>query len=101
VTTSALSLSGAVLQEHQVKPQEASIREAAQQFESFLLKQMLRELRASALAEPQSNSTSSYREMADDLMAEHLAKSGAFGFGRAMADQMLNQIKHATLKVQP
>jgi len=101
VITADLALTGAVPQEHHVKPQEASIREAAQQFESFLLKQMLRELRASAWAEPQSSSTMSYREMADEHLAEHLAKSGAFGFGRAMADQMLNQIKHASLKVQP
>jgi len=80
---------------------ETNIRDAARQFESFLLKQMLRELRASALAEPQSGSATAYREMADDLMADHLAKSGAFGFGKAMADQMLSQIRQASLKVQP
>jgi Rod binding domain-containing protein len=76
---------------------ETSIRDAAQQFESFLIKQMLRELRSSSLAEPQSNSSMSYREMADEIMADHMAKSGAFGFGRAMADQMLNQVRQAKL----
>jgi len=79
---------------------EPKIRDAAQQFESFLLKQMLRELRASALAEPQSGSSQAYREMSDDIMAEHLAKSGAFGFGKAMADQMLGQIRLASLNAK-
>jgi len=80
---------------------EPKIRDAAQQFESFLIKQMLRELRASVLSEPQSGSSQAYREMSDDLMAEHLAKSGAFGFGKAMADQMLGQIRQASLNTQP
>jgi len=79
---------------------ELKVRDAAQQFESFLLKQMLRELRASSLSEPQSGSSQAYREMADDLMAEHLSKSGAFGFGKAMADQMLGQIRQASLNTQ-
>ena len=80
---------------------EKAIRDSAQQFEAFLIKQMLRELRASSLAEPQSNSSMSYREMADEIMADHMAKSGAFGFGRAMADQMLTQIRHAALNASP
>ena len=80
---------------------EPKIRDAAQQFESFLLKQMLRELRASSLSEPQDGSSQAYREMADDLMADHLAKSGAFGFGKAMADQMLAQIRQSGLKAHP
>jgi Rod binding domain-containing protein len=83
------------------KSNEKAVRDAAQQFESFLLKQMLRELRASSLTEPQSHSSMAYREMADEIMADHMAKSGAFGFGRAMADQMLNQIRHASLNAQP
>jgi Rod binding domain-containing protein len=62
---------------------------------------MLRELRASSLSEPQDGSSQAYREMADDLMADHLAKSGAFGFGKAMADQMLAQIRQSGLKAHP
>jgi Rod binding domain-containing protein len=84
-----------------VSQNEAGVRDAAQQFESFLLKQMLRELRASSLSEPQDGSSQAYREMADDLMADHLAKSGAFGFGKAMADQMLAQIRQSGLKAHP
>lgn len=78
---------------------EASIRDAAKQFEAILLKQMFRELRSSSLSEPMSGASSAYREMADEHLANHLAKSGAFGFGKAMADQMLSQIRGASLIV--
>lgn len=89
------------LQQMQTQPvnNEASIRDAAKQFEAILLKQMFRELRSSSLSEPMSGSSSAYREIADEHLANQLAQSGAFGFGKAMADQMLAQIRGASVMV--
>jgi len=98
-TTSVLPLGSVAQREASSINSEASIRDAAQQFEAILLKQMFRELRSSSLAESVSASSGAYREMADEQMANHLAKSGAFGFGKAMADQMLAQIRGASLIV--
>lgn len=79
---------------------EASIRDAAKQFEALLLKQMFRELRSSSLGDSASNASKAYREIADEQMAEHLANSGAFGFGKVMAEQMLAQIRASSLTVK-
>jgi Rod binding domain-containing protein len=80
-----------------VSPQvEASVRDSAQKFESFMLQQMFREMRQSSFSESMSDSSKSYRGMADDQMADHLSKSGGFGFGKAMADQLLAQMRAAS-----
>ena len=58
---------------------------------------MLKEIRSSALAETNKGSNSTYLDMADEQMANQLASQGGFGFGKAMADQMLKQVQAAKL----
>ena len=73
------------------------IKKSAQEFEAVLLRQMLRELRSSSLSDASKSSNSNYLEMADEQMANNLAAQGGFGFGSAMAKQMLQQVQAAQL----
>ena len=96
VTSSLLSakpLTVPVADSDQVK----KIKQSAQDFEAVLLRQMLKEIRSSALAETNKGSNSTYLDMADEQMANQLASQGGFGFGKAMADQMLKQVQAAKL----
>jgi len=96
VTSSLLSakpLTVPVADSEQVK----KIKQSAQDFEAVLLRQMLKEIRSSALADSNKGSNSTYLDMADEQMANQLASQGGFGFGKAMADQMLKQVQAAKL----
>ena len=96
VTSSLLSakpLTVPVADSDQVK----KIKQSAQDFEAVLLRQMLKEIRSSALAETNKGSNSTYLDMADEQLANQLASQGGFGFGKAMADQMLKQVQAAKL----
>ena len=96
VTSSLLSakpLTVPVADSEQVK----KIKQSAQDFEAVLLRQMLKEIRSSALADSNKGSNSTYLDMADEQMANQLAAQGGFGFGKAMADQMLKQVQAAKL----
>ena len=90
---SAKPLTAPVADSDQVR----KIKQSAQDFEAILLRQMLKEIRSSALAETNKGSNSTYLDMADEQMANQLASQGGFGFGTAMADQMLKQVQAATL----
>ena len=96
VTSSLLSakpLTVPVADSEQVK----KIKQSAQDFEAVLLRQMLKEIRSSALADSNKGSNSTYLDMADEQLANQLAAQGGFGFGKAMADQMLKQVQAAKL----
>jgi Rod binding domain-containing protein len=73
------------------------IKQSAQEFEAVLLRQMLKEIRSSAITDPNKSSNSTYVQMADEQLANLMAAQGGFGFGKAMADQMLKQVKAAQL----
>lgn len=73
------------------------IKQTAQEFEAVLLRQMLRELRSSALSSSNKGSNATYLEMADEQMANHMATNGGMGFGKAMAQQMIQQVQAAKL----
>jgi Rod binding domain-containing protein len=90
---SAQPLAAPVADSDQVK----KIKQSAQDFEAILLRQMLKEIRSSALADSNKGSNSTYLDMADDQLANQLASQGGFGFGKAMADQMLKQVQAAKL----
>jgi len=77
--------------------QVKKIKQSAQDFEAVLLRQMLKEIRSSALADSNKGSNSTYLDMADEQLANQLAAQGGFGFGKAMADQMLKQVQAAKL----
>lgn len=77
------------------------IQQTAQAFESILLRQMLREVRQSSILAKPADSHSAYLEMADEQMANHLAEQGGFGFGKAMAEQLMRQVSAAQLINSP
>ena len=90
---SAKPLSAPVADSEQVK----KIKQSAQEFEAVLLRQLLKEVRSSALADPNKGSNATYLDMADEQLANQLSAQGGFGFGKAMADQMLKQVQAAKL----
>jgi Rod binding domain-containing protein len=73
------------------------IKKSAQDFEAVLLRQMLKEVRSSALSDSNKGSNATYLDMADEQLANQLAAQGGFGFGKSMADQMLKQVQAAKL----
>lgn len=81
--------------------QVKKIKQTAQEFEAVLLRQMMRELRSSALSGSTKGSNATYLEMADEQMANHMAAHGGMGFGKAMAQQMIQQVQAAKLITSP
>ena len=77
--------------------QVKKIKQTTQEFEAVLLRQMLRELRSTAINTNNKSSHSNYLEMADEQMANQLAAQGGMGFGKAMAQQMIQQIQASKL----
>jgi len=78
----------------QLKPSELrKIRESAMGFETALLRQMLREVRSASIDPMQATTSGGYLSLVDDHMADLMTKSGGLGFGRAMADQLIGQLK--------
>ena len=72
---------------------EAKIRQAAEGFERVLIRQMLSSARKVALSGKDNTSvpSSGYLQLMDDHWADLLAKVGSLGFGKKMADKLLNQ----------
>lgn len=96
------SLSSVAVRPSQVDTQTTQkIKSHAVEFESMLIRQMLRELRQSPFKSEVRSDSKSYLEMGDEHFAKSLAKSGGFGFGKAMADMMLKQIETSGLIARP
>ena len=72
---------------------EAKIRQAAEGFERVLIRQMLSSARKVDLSGEDNTSlpSSGYLQLMDDHWADLLAKVGSLGFGKKMADKLLNQ----------
>lgn len=81
--------------------QADTIRKNAQEFENILVRQMLRELRQSPFAPEADSMKRAYLDMADEQLASHISASGGLGFGKAMAEMMLKQIKLSALINSP
>ena len=91
---SAKPLSSGVVDTAQIQ----KIKQTAQDFEAVLLRQMMREIRNSAFSESnKGGSNAAYLSLADEQMANNMAAQGGFGFGKAMAEQMIQQVKAAQL----
>lgn len=74
------------------------IRHTAQEFEAVLLRQMMREMRNSVFSETsKGGSNATYLSLADEQLANNMASQGGFGFGKAMAQQMIQQVQAAQL----
>ena len=79
-------------------PQIQKIKQTAQDFEAVLLRQMMREIRNSAFSESsKGGSNAAYLSLADEQLANNMAAQGGFGFGKAMAQQMIQQVQAAKL----
>ena len=79
-------------------PQIQKIKQTAQDFEAVLLRQMMREIRNSVFSESsKGGSSSTYLSLADEQLANNMAAQGGFGFGKAMAQQMIQQVQAAQL----
>ena len=72
---------------------EAKIRQAAEGFERVLIRQMLSSARKVDLSGQDNSSvpSSGYLQLMDDHWADLLAKVGSLGFGKKIADELLNQ----------
>lgn len=76
------------------------IKHTAQEFEAVLLRQMMRELRNSTFSESsKGGSNATYLSLADEQLANNMAAQGGLGFGKAMAQQMIQQVQAAQLIV--
>ncbi len=72
------------------------IKHTAQEFEAVLLRQMMREMRNSVFSETnKGGSNATYLNLADEQLANNMASQGGFGFGKAMAEQMIQQAQLA------
>jgi Rod binding domain-containing protein len=79
-------------------PQIQKIKQTAQDFEAVLLRQMMREIRNSAFSESsKGGSNATYLSLADEQLANTMAAQGGFGFGKAIAQQMIQQVQAAQL----
>jgi Rod binding domain-containing protein len=91
---SAKPLSSGVVDSAQIQ----KIKQTAQDFEAVLLRQMLREIRNSAFSESsKGGSNATYLSLADEQLANNMAAQGGCGFGKAMAQQMIQQAQAAQL----
>ncbi|MBU3723794.1 MAG: hypothetical protein FGM19_12955 [Limnohabitans sp.] len=91
---SAKPLSSGVAETAQIQ----KIRHTAQEFEAVLLRQMMREMRNSVFSETsKGGSNATYLSLADEQLANNMASQGGFGFGKAMAQQMIQQVQAAQL----
>jgi Rod binding domain-containing protein len=91
---SAKTLLNAAADTAQIK----KIKQTAQDFEAVLLRQMMREIRNSAFSETsKGGSNATYLSLADEQLANNMAAQGGFGFGKAMAQQMIQQAQAAQL----
>lgn len=77
---------GLAAQAHQTKPAGARVKEAAAQFESLLMEQLLRSMRQDGsqgwLGGGEDQSSESLVELAEQQVARALAQSGGFGLSK-------------------
>ena len=87
VTTITASVSP---RETSVEPARAQLREAAQQFEAILLRQMLATVRTTDFggSEVFGKSDDTFREMRDARFADIASTSGQLGFAAAIERQL-------------
>jgi len=92
MTSYPINLAGAsVLPEREAAPIRGELREAAQQFEAILLRQMLSSARSTDFGGNElfgGEGEETFREMRDARFAEVTAESGQLGFAQAIEQQL-------------
>jgi Rod binding domain-containing protein len=72
--------------------QAKAIRTATREFESILVRRMIQQMRDNSISPYRDQVTSNYVDLADDHFSKMIASQGGFGFGDAMARQLIEQI---------
>lgn len=83
---------------------EEKISEAARQFESVLLRQMLSQARKPLLAKDggeDANTRSIYDDMVNNQLADGISKSGELGLAHSLRAQLIHQILPGAQKATP
>lgn len=92
MTTYPINLAGATpLPEREASPIREELRQAAQQFEAILLRQMLSSARSTDFGGNDlfgGEGEETFREMRDARFAEVTAESGQLGFAHAIEQQL-------------
>ena len=92
MTTYPINLAGATpLPEREASPIREELRQAAQQFEAILLRQMLASARSTDFGGDDlfgGQGEETFREMRDSQFADVTAKSGQLGFAAAIENQL-------------
>ncbi len=73
------------------------IEKAVAGFESVLMREWLQQVRNTSLSGEDPSAGRGYLEMADDQMAAFVSRQGGMGLTRQLADQLLQQVKAASL----
>lgn len=94
MSTAPIASSQPVAAPKAVDPARAELREAAQQFEAILLRQMLASARTTNFggSELFGKSDDTFREMRDARFAEVAAGSGQLGFAAAIERQLARRL---------
>ena len=82
------SVSGRTVDAEQVK----AIKTACREFESILIRRMIQQMRDNSISPYRDQVSSNYVDLADDQFSNMIASQGGFGFGDAMARQLVEQI---------
>jgi len=82
------SVGGRTVDAEQVK----AIKTACREFESILIRRMIQQMRDNSISPYRDQVTSNYVDLADDQFSKMIASQGGFGFGDAMARQLVEQI---------
>lgn len=72
--------------------QVEAIKTAAREFESILIRRMIQQMRDNSISSYRDQVSSNYVDLADDQFSNMIASQGGFGFGDAMARQLVEQI---------
>lgn len=78
------------------KPPSAQAVKAAQEFESLLLRHVLKSLEKTTSIGPASQSSSTYRSMITDALADGIGQSGGLGLAELMARNLDIKIGNQT-----
>lgn len=87
-STVAQGVGGQAVDAEQVK----AIKTAAREFESILVRRMIQQMRDNSISSYRDQVSSNYVDLADDHFSRMIASQGGFGFGDAMARQLIGQI---------
>ena len=82
------SVGGRIVDAEQVE----AIKTAAREFESILIRRMIQQMRDNSISSYRDQVSSNYVDLADDQFSNMIASQGGFGFGDAMARQLVEQI---------